>query len=173
MCLYGLLCYSSALVLLFLLILHKVRFGMALKTWSKCMWAQLTVCLIECLPSAIFKSLLWRNREGRETELSLQSGIASSFFGQLEKFIPIKKKKKKDNFLAQCYSRAWMFLKAALGVPVGHLKYWITFTTFGDCVWCLIICFTYKPEIDVEGVFFFWFSNIYKKHVFYIFSLLI
>lgn len=55
-------------MLLFLLILHKVHSGMALKTWSKCMWAQLTVCLIECLPSAIFKSLLWRNGEGREKE---------------------------------------------------------------------------------------------------------
>lgn len=112
--------------------------------------------LLDWMPSKcnfqIFALEKWGGK--RERELSLQSGIASSFLASLRNSSLLKKKKKKDPFLAQCYSRTWMFLKAALGVPVDHLKYWITVTKFGDCVWCLLMCFTHKPEIDEEVGFF-------------------
>lgn len=126
--------------------------------------------LLDWMPSKcnfqIFALEKWGGKRERERELSFQSGIASSFLASLRNSSLQEKKKK---IISQCYSRAWMFLKAAPGVPVDHLKYWITFTKFGNCVWCLLMCFTHKPEIDVEGLFFD--SATFAKSMCFTFSL--
>lgn len=147
MCLYGLLCYSSAVVLVFLLILHKVHSGMVLKAWSKCYVNSWTSASLNAFQEQ-FSNLLSSGEMGREERELLWARIVSSVFTWINSSLL-----KRGHFLAWCYWRVWMFLKgwAAPEVPLDRMKYWIAFTTLWDCVWYPAMCFTHNPEIDVEG----------------------
>lgn len=115
------------------------------------MYVSTADCLLDWMPSKcnfqIFALEKWGGKRERAFPPMWDCIL---IFGQLEKFIPIQKKKKKEerSFLSSMLLKDLDVLESCPWCPCRSLEILNTFTKFGDCVWYLLMCFTHKPEID-------------------------